>query len=145
MVAPIAFAHASRRIPEIIPVFASVMVCRDPVRPVTAWVDATDPLFALVGDVDVRDATMTRAVRTIVAALGDTSTAQTIGDSKTVSFSVFHGTALDVLNALVSAHGEMPWSFEPAEPEEVQATGMDRLTFEGSGSGLGILVRLGPR
>jgi hypothetical protein len=114
------------------------------VRPVTAWGDAGNPLFTLVPDVELQDATMTTAVRAVTSALSVYRADMTIGDSKTVSFSVVHGTALDLLAALVKAHGEYAWSLDAAEPKDVEATGLThRLTLYGPGSGGGFLVGIG--
>jgi hypothetical protein len=115
------------------------------IRPVAAWNDAADPLFALVPDVELSDVTMTEAVQAVLAALGGDSRAIIIDDSKRVSLSVLHGTALDLLNALVRSHGELMWTFEPAEPQQVKATGLThQLTLYGSSVGRGFLVRTGP-
>jgi len=115
------------------------------IRPSRAWTDGADPLFSLVADMELKDASMTQAVRTIANTFGGDSAFMTYPDSKTVSLAVFHGTALEVLTALAKAHGALIWTFEEAEPKEVQSTGLThRLTIGvAGGGGLGFLVRIG--
>lgn len=113
------------------------------IRPAIAWGDSQDPLFALVPDVDLRDATMTRALRAIVPALGGAAEYSAFPDTRTVSLTVTHGTALDLLTALMKAHGSLTWTLSDAEPAEIERTGLrHRLTLGTAGGlGVGVLVR----
>jgi hypothetical protein len=113
------------------------------VRPPHAWPDPADPLFALVPDVELQDASMTTAVRKVLTALGGDATALTFPDGRNVTFLVSGGTGLDLLNALARAHGSLTWAFAGADTKEIEATGRaHRLTFAVSGDvGYGYLVR----
>lgn len=114
------------------------------IRPVSAWTASDNPLYAVVPDVDLHDVTMTEAVRAVITALGGLDQRYTtFPDSRTVSVSVAHGTALDLVTALVKSHGSLTWTLEDAAPDEIQMTGRrHRLTFGvRGGSGLGNLVR----
>jgi hypothetical protein len=113
------------------------------IRPAAAWGDGSNPLFALVRDVTVQDATMTEAVKQVFTALGAPDMPGfTFADHRTVSFSVTHGTALELLAALAQAHGWLSWTLQHAEPKEIRETGLThRLTLTVAGSrGVGVLV-----
>lgn len=113
------------------------------IRPVTAWQDSNDVLFSLVPDVDLDGAPMTEAVKALISALGGGDQTFTVfPDSKPVSLSVWHGTALDLLTALAKSHGSLVWTLQDAEPNEVQGTQMrHRLTLGVAGGvGVGVLV-----
>jgi len=76
-----------------------------------------DVLFSLVSNVELHHATMTEALRKVMPALGGfDSRFSTFPDSRTVSLSVPHGTALELLAALVRAHRSLFWTIENAEP-----------------------------
>ena len=114
------------------------------IRPVSAWSDPIDPLFALVPAVHLEEATMSEAVRKVVTAFGaGDQTFSTFPDSKTVSLSVGPGSALDLLTALLKAHGTLTWTLEAADPDEMRNTGLPhRLTLGVPGGvGLGVPVR----
>ena len=114
------------------------------IRPASAWGDAADPLFALVPAVQLEDVTMTEAVKKVLTALGAADqTDSSFPDSKTVSLSVGPGTALDLLTALVKAHGALTWTLEDGEPDQIRVTGLrHRLTIGiPGGVGLGSPVR----
>ncbi len=115
------------------------------IRPVNAWGDAGDPLFTLVPDVQVQDATMSEAVEKVLEALGGgTGLGYNFPDSKKVSFASLHGSALDLLTALASAHGWLTWTLDRAEPKEIERTGLTfRVTIGVAGQGgMGSLVRI---
>ena len=101
------------------------------IRPASAWGDAADPLFALVPAVQLEDVSMTEAVGKVLTALGAADqTYNTFPDSKTVSLSVGPGPALDLLTALVKAHGALTWTLEEGDPDQIRTTGLrHRLTI----------------
>jgi hypothetical protein len=113
------------------------------VRPARAWGDSQDPLFALVPDVDLQDATMTKALRAIVPALGGAAEVTAFPDTRLVSLTVTSGTALDLITALMKAHGSLTWTFSDADPDAIARTGLQhRLTIgTAAGGGVGVLVR----
>lgn len=114
------------------------------IRPAAAWGDSADPLFALVPAVHLEDVAMAEAVRKVLTQLGAADQAfSSFPDTKIVSLTVGQGTALDLMTALVKAHGALCWTLEAAEPEEVQKTGLrHRLTLLlPGGIGVGTLVR----
>ena len=55
---------------------------------------------------------MDDAVRMLAAAIGTAGRAR-LGDSKRLSLDVPQGTILEVMNAIVVAHGELMWEFAP--------------------------------
>ena len=114
------------------------------VRPVSAWSDSANVLFSLVADVEQHEVTTTEAVKAVVKALGGGDQKYSVfPDSRRVSVSAGRGSAMDLLNALVKVHGSLAWSLEPAEGDEIRATGLGhRLTLRvAGGTGLGVLVR----
>jgi hypothetical protein len=114
------------------------------VRPVASWSDAGNPLFARVPDMQIDDRPMTEVVKAVVGALGALDQRySTFPDNRHLSVSVLHGTALDLLNALVRAHGSLVWAYEPGDRDQVRATGLRHcLTlYIAGGSGLGVPVR----
>ena len=114
------------------------------IRPASAWSDPADPLFALVPEVHLEDVPMTEAVGKVLTALGAADHAvSSFPDTKTVSLSVGRGTALDLLTALVKAHGSLTWTLEDGDPDQIRATGLrHRLTLGVPGGvGLGVPVR----
>lgn len=134
-----------------------LLVARDPryywrvidgtvvIRPVNAWSDSGDPLFALVRDVELQDVTMSEAVEKVLDALGGGKTAgYNFPDSRKVSFASLHGSALDLLTALAKAHGWLTWTLDKAEPKEIAQTGLThRITIGvGGQGGIGSLVRM---
>lgn len=114
------------------------------IRPISSWSDSSDPLFALVPAVHLEEVTMTEAVRKVVLGLGaPDQTYSTFPDSKTVSLSAGPGSALDLLTALVKAHGTLTWTFEDGDPDQVRNTGLRHRLILGvpGGVGLGVPVR----
>ena len=114
------------------------------IRAAAAWGDAGDLLFSLVSNIELQDATMTEALRRVMAALGGLDPRHTtFPDSRSVSLSFPHGTVLELLTALAKAHGALVWTLADAEPEEIRATGLrHRLTVGVAGGvGVGLLIR----
>jgi hypothetical protein len=113
------------------------------IRPITAWNDPVNPLFETVEDVQLADVPTFQAASVVASALGAGPTFGSFQDSRRLSLSLFRPTALELLNALVRAHGELYWSFEDAERTEIEQTGLrHRLTLHlPGGTGVGVLVR----
>jgi hypothetical protein len=113
-------------------------------RPVRAWSDPNNPLFSVVADVQVDDQTMTEAARAVLISLGAADqTHMTFPDSKRVSLSAWHASAIELLNAFVRAHGSLAWAYQPGDRDQVRATDLaHQVTFYiAGGTGLGVPVR----
>ena len=65
------------------------------------------------------------------------ASATTFPDTKRISLDVPSGTVLDLMNAVLRAHGERVWELRPADPEVTAATGLRQTlmfsTFQGGG------------
>jgi hypothetical protein len=114
------------------------------VRPVAAWSDAGSALFALTPPVKLDDARTVEAVTAAAVALGRSpKDLVTFPDGRRLSLDVRGGTMLDLLNGIVRAHGEMYWTYTPADKEDTKRTGLSHTLMFGifDGVGMGVLVR----
>jgi hypothetical protein len=112
-------------------------------RPVNAWNDSSHPLFALSGRVRLEDVTTGGAMQRVAALLGAPSGQGSLqGDTKRFSVDAPSGTILDLLNAIVWAHGDSSWEFRPAEAEEPYESGARYVLLLHSFGGLGTGVHI---
>ncbi len=86
-----------------------VVVLRTP----QAWNSATDPLHLPVQPVVLHDVRARNVLSLVAAFLGAPQYRDTaLNDMKRFTLEVESGTVLDLLNAAVSAHGALSWSFQ---------------------------------
>jgi hypothetical protein len=114
------------------------------VRPVTAWSDGESPLFALAPPVRLDGARSAEAVAAAAVAMGRQPTELVaFPDGRRVSVDLQGGTMLDLLNAIVRSHGELCWTYTPADRADAQRTGLSHTLSFGvfNGVGTGVLVR----
>jgi hypothetical protein len=114
------------------------------VRPAAAWSDARSALFALAPRVRLDDAPTVEAVTAVAVALGrDPRDLIAFPDGRRISLDVHNGTMLDLLNAIVRAHGELFWTYTPADKDDAKRTGLGHTLLFGifTGVGTGVLVR----
>jgi len=88
---------------------SGVIVLRTP----RAWSGVNHPLALPIQPVALRDIRARNALSVAAAFLGAPQYAGTqLSDNKRFSMDLSGGTVLDLLNATVSAHGELAWSFQ---------------------------------
>jgi hypothetical protein len=112
-------------------------------RPRSAWMNRDDPLFQLVQGVQLHDKPAQNAIEAVLSRFGVPEAGNNnFPDTRHIRLDQPHGIALDLLNALATAHGQLMWKWEDLEPQEHQLTGRRyRLTFQVlSGAGMGYLV-----
>lgn len=86
-------------------------------RPVHAWRDSGDVLFAPTPSFRVDDMRTFEVMRAVVFAAGR-RLEDPIGefpDTRRISIDLADGTLFDLFNAFVRAHGELVWEFTPAD------------------------------
>lgn len=107
-------------------------------RPVNAWHDPENPLFQLIGDVKLSDATMSEAVGTVTSRLGSTVHGNArFPDTRRVTVDLAQGSVLELLNAVAAAHGQLCWTFETLSVADQRFMGgrRHRITFSPFGGG----------
>jgi hypothetical protein len=82
------------------------------IRPVVAWHDTKHVLSAPVSGIDLRDVAADEALALAARLLGHLDGRNSFQDTKRFSVSVPSGNVLDVLNAIVRAHGELTWTLD---------------------------------
>ena len=106
------------------------------IRPARAW-SAPSPLNGLTGTVSLRNVVAAEALDAIARLIGQTATGHFIPDSHTFSVEVPSGwTFLEVLNAIVRAHGLLAWTLTPGATRNVPVT--ISLMSGAGGSGFGV-------
>ena len=116
-----------------------VIVFRTP----AAWRDSYSLLFTLVPPLQLENVPAPEAVDAVLATIGGKNKLWSgPPDTRRVSLDVPSGTALDLLNALLQAHGELVWRLGPAAADAQAATGLRRElaidTFNGPGRAAGV-------
>ena len=82
-------------------------------RPVKAWLSSENPLFRLMPSISLDDVPVATAVAELAAALKSPhNSISGLPDTRTFSVDVPRGTLLDVLNAIIRAHGQLTWLWE---------------------------------
>lgn len=112
------------------------------VRPAAAWRDPDNLLFRLVPPVQLTEVLPGEAVGRVARELGHPSPL-TMPRGALISLNQPQGTLLDLVNALIRAHGEMMWDLTPeTDPATIQQGYRHTLTFfVMGGSGTGFAVR----
>jgi hypothetical protein len=87
-------------------------------RPAKAWLDGDNPLFQLVPSVEVQDAPTSKVLGLVYKVLSGNRHPSGFPDTRTFSVDAPKGTLLDLLNAVVRAHGELAWSWAEIPPSE---------------------------
>ena len=113
-----------------------VIVLRAP----SAWSAQDHPLALPVQQLELRDIRARNALSVVAAFLGAPQYADTqLGDTKRFSVHLNGGTVFDLLNAVVSAHGELAWSFEGARITPMNGFPFIVTIYAGStGTGCGV-------
>ena len=82
-------------------------------RPSAAWDLMNHPLQTRIQPVVMRNVRARNALSVVAAYLGGPQYRDTqLGDTRRFSVQLEEGTVIDLLNAAVSAHGELAWAFE---------------------------------
>ena len=82
-------------------------------RPVKAWLSSENPLFRLMPSIALTDVPAVAAIAELAAALkAPHNSISGLPDTRTFSVDMPRGTLLDVLNAIVRAHGQLTWLWE---------------------------------
>ena len=90
------------------------------IRPAVAWRDPDSVLFRLVPAVEMTDTSLTDAVSRVARFMGHPSPI-VMPSGTTISLNQPQGTVLDLVNAVVRAHGEMFWELRrETEPSVIQ-------------------------
>ncbi len=113
------------------------------IRPTASWNDPGSLFFRIVPEVQMHDASPQEAIERLARELGNSGPLGSIPNGKPLSIDAPRGTVLDLLNAIVRAHGELFWSLEPAKPAAAARSGYPYTLVFGvmGGGGLGIVVR----
>jgi hypothetical protein len=113
------------------------------IRPTASWNDPESLLFRLVPAVQMHDVAPLQAMERLARALGHGDPLGAIPLGRPLSVDTPAGTVLDLLNAMVRAHGELSWTLEPEEPAAARRSGYPyTLTFGVmGGGGMGVGVR----
>jgi len=112
------------------------------VRPTDAWTDFDDPLSKRVDMVRLENATVSEAIDAVLSVFGSFARRAPLGDVRRITVHLPGATRLDLLNAIVRAHGELCWQWEglaqrdPYAPEYSHSVSF---TLFG-GAGLGFAV-----
>ena len=110
-------------------------------RPAAAWRDPDSLLFRLVPAVEMTGVSLTDAATHVARALGHPSPL-VMPRGTTISLNQPQGTMLDLVNAVVRAHGEMFWELKrETEPSMIQQGHRHTLSFflmGGNGSGFAV-------
>jgi len=107
-------------------------------RSAAAWERGDHPLHASVPAIQLPGIRARNALGLIAALLdGPQYKDAQLGDTKRFALRVDAGTVLDVLNATVSAHGELAWAFE-AKPADAMFPFTVTLFSGFAGSGCGV-------
>jgi hypothetical protein len=93
-------------------------------RPIESWNDPTHPLSRLVDPVSLVDVPFADAVHKILEILGAPNPPALFPDTRRVRLHSPPGTILDLLCALVRAHGDLTWVYGEAEPDAQRVTGL---------------------
>lgn len=100
-------------------------------RPVNAWRDSRDVLFAPTPPFRVDDVRTFEAMRAVVFAAGR-RLEDLIGefpDTRRISIDLANGTLFDLFNAFVRAHGELVWEFTTADTQTQKFGLRHQVTF----------------
>ena len=81
-------------------------------RPVEAWLSSENPLFRLMPTIALHDVSAAKAIAEVAAVLKGPSSVSGLPDTRTFSVDIPRGALLDVLNAIVRAHGQLTWLWE---------------------------------
>ena len=113
------------------------------VRPAAAWSDPGSVLFKQVPAVHLVDVAPRQAVERLARELGGTRALEPFPHGRTMSLDQPQGPVLDLVNAIVRAHGEMTWALAPRTgPDATEEGYRYTLTLEVmGGSGVGFPVR----
>lgn len=112
------------------------------VRPAAAWHDPESILFRLVPSVRLANVSPQAAIDRVAQALGFQPVLAGFADGKTISLDQPQGTVLDLVNAMLRAHGEITWALTPSDPDAKRAGYRYYLFFHAmGGGGIGIPLR----
>jgi hypothetical protein len=113
------------------------------IRPTVVWNDPDSVFFRLVPSVQMDDVSPQEAIERVARELGYSSPLGGIPHGKRLSIHAPQGSLLDLVNAVLRAHGELTWTLEPETPADAERSGYRyRLTFGVmGGGGLGVGVR----
>jgi len=108
-------------------------------RPRGAWENADDPLFRLVSGVQLHDEPTQKVIGAVLSRFGVPHADKNyFPDTRKITLDQGQGAALDLLNALVTAHGQLMWTWEDLPPRDRTAKGLRyRLTLLVLGGGGG--------
>ena len=111
-------------------------------RPKGAWENGDDPLSRLVDGVQLHDEPTQKVVQTVLSRFGlPNANKYHFPDTRKITLDQPRGSALDLLNALANAHGQLVWTWEDLQPEERGSGWRYRLMFStigGGGSGYSV-------
>ena len=113
------------------------------VRSATAWSDPDSLFFRLVPPVQLTDVSPQAAIERVARELGHPQPLGGIPHGPRISVDQPQGSVLDLVNAILRAHGEMTWELAPeTHPDSVRQGYRYTLTFGVmGGGGLGFAVR----
>jgi len=101
------------------------------IRPVTAWTDPANPLARRVEATRFLNEPIGKVLRAALNAAGQPTSHDVFPDSKRMWLDAPPGTALDLLNAVVRAHGGLYWTFAPPDLDPAVTVPMrHRLLFQ---------------
>jgi len=106
-------------------------------RPRGAWESGDDPLFGLVEGVQLRDEPTQKVIGAVLSRFGvPNADKNNFPDARKITLDQPRGTALDLLNALAHAHGQLVWIWGDLESEERAVSGWRyRVRFSVIGGG----------
>jgi hypothetical protein len=87
------------------------------IRPRDAWNDSGNPLSRRVAALRLLNEPIGAVLRTALGAVGEPASHDAFPDSKKVWLDAPPGTVLDLLNAVVRAHGGLFWTYAPPDPD----------------------------
>jgi hypothetical protein len=92
-------------------------------RPRAAWVEADNPLFRVVSGVELYEQPTAKVIDAVLTRFGAAHAEfNDFPDSRPITLVTAQGTALDLLNALVAAHGQLVWVWEELTAQERAVT-----------------------
>ena len=83
-------------------------------RPVTAWSSSRSPFRRPIDAIRLRDTSLQSGMQTLATGLGVTQRIQ-FDDNHRFSIDAPAGSLLDMLNAIVRAHGHSSWHWTPTD------------------------------
>lgn len=112
------------------------------VRPVSAWNDSNSLLFRQVAPVQLTDVSPQAAVLRVAQVLGRAEPLS-FPDGRPLSVDLPEGTVLDLVNAILRAHGELTWELTPETNREAVRQGYRYTLSFGvmGGGGVGFALR----